>query len=235
MPDKLEKLIKMVYRKWQFDHSGKHRKHPDAQDLACFFEGRMKPQESDKIKAHLSACGSCAEAAAIEAKLRTGPLSQGVPQDLIAWAKSLVPEKSQSPVLEIVFKLKEDAVEIIRAAADILIGQELLPLPVLRSRKIKDFKDEVTIFKDFEKARVELRIENKSGRSFDLSVVVRERQSQQAIRDLRVTLLQNDLELESSLSASGRVTFEGVRIGKYTVEIASLKNKLASILLDVKT
>jgi hypothetical protein len=40
--------------------------------------------------------------------------------------------------------------------------------------------------------------------------------------------------MESSLSDSGKVIFEHVLLGKYTVEISTLDKKLAGILLDIK-
>ena len=117
---------------------------------------------------------------------------------------------------------------------DILVGQEFVPAPVLRSRKAKDFKDEVTILKDFKDIRVEVKIENKVGEAFDLTVLVKEKESQKVIKDLRVTLLRGDLELESYLNDPGKVIFENVLLGKYTIEISTLESKLASVLLEIK-
>jgi hypothetical protein len=116
-----------------------------------------------------------------------------------------------------------------------LVGQELVPAPVLRSRNIRDFKDEVTILKDFKDVRVEAKIENKLGSSFSLTVIVKEKPDLQVIKDLRITLFKGDMELESYHVDSGKVTFEHVACGSYTVAISSLTTTLASVLLDIKT
>jgi succinate dehydrogenase/fumarate reductase iron-sulfur protein len=100
---------------------------------------------------------------------------------------------------------------------------------------VKDFKDEVTILKDLKDIRVEVKIENKAGKAFCLTIMVKQRQTQKIIKDLRVTLLKDDLELESYLTDSGSVTFEHLLLGSYTIEVVSTEDKLASILLDIKT
>ena len=114
------------------------------------------------------------------------------------------------------------------------MGREFLPAPILRSRNIKEFKDEVTILKDFKDIRVELKLENKGRQAFDLTVIVKEKETQKTIKDLRVTLLKQDLELESYLNDSGKVIFENILLGRYTVEILKLEAKLAAILIDIK-
>jgi len=92
----------------------------------------------------------------------------------------------------------------------------------------------VTILKDFLDTRVEVKIENKGGKEFGLFVFVRDKQTQQIIKDLRVTLLKDDLELESYLSRCDKVIFEHVLAGKYVVEISNTSGKIASILLDIR-
>ena len=101
-------------------------------------------------------------------------------------------------------------------------------------RSIKDFKDEVTILKDFRDVRVEVKIESRKTKDFNVLIVVKQRVTQELLKDLRVTLLKDDVELESYLTDSGSVTFEHISLGKYSVEISSSDNKLAVVLLDVK-
>ena len=154
---------------------------------------------------------------------------------MLKYVKNLVRPEDKPPILEIILKLKEKALELLNTTGDILVGQELVPAPVLRSRQMKDFKDEVTILKDFKDIRVEVKIENKHGEFFNVTVMVKEKETQKVIKDLRVCLLKDELELESYLNDAGKVTFEHILLGKYTVEISTLENKLASILLDIKT
>ena len=234
MQENLEKLIKIVYKKWKLDQPKATQPHLDEETLACFIEGRLAPKENERIQAHLIGCERCAEAFAVSLKPEVRE-NQVVPEQLMQEVKRLIKEQDKLSILEIGLRFKEKAIEIMNTTGDILVGQELIPAPVLRSRKVKDFKDEVTILKDFKDIRVEVKIENKAGEAFDLTVLVKEKETQKIIKDLRVTLLRQDLELESYLNDSGKVIFENVLLGKYTVEISTLETKLASVRLEIKT
>ena len=233
MQDKLESLIKLIYKKWKLDRHKAEVLHPDEESLACFLEARLSKEESEQIKAHLISCESCAEAFALNLRIRGTEIGE-VPGELLERVKDLLMLENKPFLLEIVLKLKEKALEILDTTGDVLVGQELVPAPVLRSRKIKDFKDEVIILKDFKDIRVEVKVENKGGEAFDVVIMVKQKQTQKIMKDLRVTLLKDDLELESYLSGSGSVTFEHVLWGKYRLEISSIEDRLASILLDIK-
>jgi hypothetical protein len=234
--NKLERLIKIIYQKWKSENSQVFSVHPAEEDMACFLEGKLSPQETEQIKLHLLSCERCSETLGIQLRLKeTEVKMKEIPEELIARAKGLVMPKEKTPFLEIFLRLKENILELLNTTGDILLGQELVPAPVLRSRQIKDFKDEVTILKDFKDIRVQIKIENKGQSYFNLIVVVKEKQTSQCIKDLRITLIRDDLELESYLTEAGRVTFEHVAIGKYTIELLSTEEKLASILLDIKT
>jgi hypothetical protein len=233
MQDKLETLVKMVFRIWMRDTTKKEEAHPDEEDLVCFLERRLSEEESTKVKQHLIRCHSCLEALVLNFRLRDATLSE-VPEELISSIQKLLTPKEESPSLEIVLRLKEKLLEMLNVTGDVLVGQELVPAPVLRSRSIKEFKDEVTVLKDFKDIRVEVKIENKGGNKFSLSIIVKQKDTQNILKDLRVTLIKKDLELESYITDSGSVTFEHVLLGKYKVEISSVENKLATVLLDIK-
>lgn len=234
MRDRLEELIKVIYKKWRQDQPKVAGPHPDEETLVCFLEGRLCKVENEDLMAHLLACDNCADIVATQVKAKLTEEKE-VPQELVEYVKNLLLVKDKSSILEIALSLKEKFLEILSTTGDVLVGQELVPAVVLRSRGIKDFKDEVTILKDFKDLRVEIKIENKKGKAFNLTVVSKEKETQKVLKDLRVTLLKDDLELESYLCDSGRVIFEHVLLGKYIVEISQLENRLASILLDIKT
>jgi len=233
MQSKLEKLIKEVYKKWKAVQEAAEGSHPDEETLACFLEARLSEEEMGRIKEHLISCDNCAEAFAFNLGEEARGIKE-VPEEVLAAVKGLLISKDQTSMLEIILRLKEKALEILNTSGDVLLGQELVPASVLRSRSIKDFKDEVTILKDFKDIRVEVRVENKGGKAFNVTIMVKQKQTQKIMKDLRATLFQDDLELESYLTDSGSVTFEHVLLGKYRLEIVNLENKLASILLDVK-
>lgn len=231
MSEKFEKLIKLLYKIWKTGQAEPQAPHPDEETIVCFLENKLSAPESQGIKTHLISCDRCAEIVAVQLKMKTIETRE-IPEALLAAAKNLVPAEDKTSILEIYLKVKEKFLELLNTTGDVLDGQELVPA---RDRQPKDFKDEVTILKDFQNFRVEARIENKLGRAFSLTVVVKEKATQKIMKDLRVTLIRDDLELESYLAEAGKVTFEHVLLGRYTVEISTPENKIASILLEIKT
>ncbi len=233
MPNKLEQLIKVIYEKWKHGHRLADQLHPDDESWACFLEGRLPQEENERIKTHLISCDICAEVFVTQVRLRPAPV-KGLPKELLERVKNLIASEDKLSVIEIVLMLKEKALEILSTTGDVLVGQEFVPAKVLRSRQIKEFKDEITILKDFKDIRVEVKIENKQAQAFDLIVFVKDKQTHRVIKDLRVTLLKDDLELESYLTTCDKVIFEHALAGKYIVEISNIENKIASILLDIR-
>jgi hypothetical protein len=233
MQNKLEQFIRRVYRRWKVRQPAAGAVHPDEETLACFLEGRLTLPERDKVKLHLIACDVCAEAVALQAGLGLGEAKE-VPTEVLERLKTALPPEEQVNVWEVVLKLKEKVLEVLSTTGDVLVGQELVPAPVLRSRKIKEFKDEVTILKDFASIRLEAKIENKHGESFSVTIMAKERETSRILKDLRITLFKGDVELESYVADSGSVIFDNVLLGKYTIEVSNIDRKLASLLLDVR-
>lgn len=232
MPKDLEGLIKLVYRRWKNRYLKTEEAHPDAEAIVSFLEGKLPLAEANNFKAHLIHCDDCAEAVGLNLNSSDAP-DNDIPIGLVNFAK----EKFgviDAPALDIVLRLKEKVLEVLSTGGEILLGQEMVPAAVLRSRNINEFKDEVVILKDFEDIRVQIRIENKSGKYFNLNIQAKSKQSKEVIKDLRVTLFKEDIELESYLDDSGSVIFEHVLLGKYKIELADLERNLASVLLDVR-
>lgn len=229
----MEKLIKTVYRRYKACLLVKEETHPDEENLACFFEGRLSQEESQIIKKHLTLCEDCAEAFAAQIKIKATKELK-LPEGLILKVKDLLIKDPTAPILEILIKFKDEILELLNTSGDVLVGQELVPAPLLRGRQIKDFRNEITILKDFNRIRAEVKIEGKNSSSFSLTVLVKDKQTSGPINDLRISLSKEDgLELESYITESGIAVFERVLLGKYKVEISDLKNISGTILLDI--
>ncbi len=232
MPKDLEGLIRLVYRGWKKRHLKVEEAHPDEEVVVSFLEGRLTLEEAEEFKAHLIRCEDCAETVGLNLT-SYATLDDEIPVGLVNFAREKIGVKD-APALEIVLRLKEKALEVINVTGEMLLGQEMIPASVLRSRNINEFKDEVVILKDFEDIRIQVRIENKSGKYFNLNIQAKSKQSKEVIKDLRVTLFKGDIELESYLNDSGSVIFEHVLLGKYKVELGDLEGNLASVLIDVR-
>ncbi len=233
MPEKIEKFIKTVYEKWKNQQPQAQGVHPDEEDIACFLENKLSDQECETVKNHLIHCDRCAEIVAIQLALKPAR-ALDVPRQLVARVKDLARPQEQIPALQICLRLREKILEILNTTGNVLVGQELVPAPVLRSRKINEFKDEVTVLKEFAGMRVEVKILSQEAGVFSLIILATEKTTQKIMKDLRFTLIREGLEMESYLSSLGKVTFEHVLLGKYTVEISTIESKLASILLDIR-
>ena len=234
MYSRLEALIEKLYKQWKSGRLRKEDAHPDEETLACFAEGKLSVSQTERVKAHLVNCDICSEAVALNIKLESAHEAKEVPCDLSTRLKEKLFAEEQTSWLEIILLLKDKTMEIINITGDVLVGQELMPAPILRSRSIKEFKDEITILKDFGEISVEARIENKTQGAFNVVVAAKAKDTQKLIKDIRVSLLKDDVELESYLASSGSVIFEHILAGKYKVEISGINEKLASILLDIR-
>ncbi|MFA5362475.1 MAG: hypothetical protein WC335_04420 [Candidatus Omnitrophota bacterium] len=228
---KLEKLIAAVYGKWRDSRQKKISAHPDEESLALFIEDKLSSPESDKIREHMIQCRQCAEL--IAAQVRRTDEEPEFASALIEKIKNNVAQELGNYFLEIMLRVKDRTLEILHTTGDVLVGQEFVPAAVLRGRSIKDFKDEVIVLKDFKDIRVEIKIESRDGGIFAAAVVVRDKGTQSVIKDARVILLKEGVELESYVSDSGKVCFEHIPLGAYCVEIVYAGEKSAVIVLEI--
>ncbi len=234
MDNNLEKITKIIYRQWKSGQSFKGKKHPSEEDLVCFLEGKFSVQDKEAVQKHLLSCDICAEYLSIQLKIQPH-LTLDVPGQLLEKVKKLLGQDPVENLLEIFLKLKDKAMEIIQTTGDVLVGQELVPAPVLRSRKIDEFKEEVSILKDLRQIRILAKIQNKDTKSFNLTITVKDKQSQKVGKNLRITLVKDGIELESYITDSaGSSFFENILPGNYSVEVSREDQKEAVIDLQVK-
>lgn len=229
----IEQFIRKIFRQYKAGEPYPLDTHPAEEEMACFLEDRLSPAESEEVKKHIIHCSSCGEYLGAYLQMKEEQGGQP-PAAVIRYAKGLVSGSEAPGMLDVLIRIKQHALELLRTTGDVIVGQEVVSPSLLRSRSLKDFKDEVVILKDFGDIRLELKIEHRGPRAFDLGIRITEKQTLRAIRDVRVTLVREALELESRIVDSGTVTFEHVVFGRYTVEVARPEKKLASVSLDIK-
>jgi len=234
MLSKFEKIIRVIYREWKgAAGSLADNEHPDEETLACFLEDKLAQADRDLIQAHLLKCNKCAEY--LGAQLKIEPhLSRDLPAYLLEKARKIIGSDAGENIFEILLKLKNKTWEIIQTSGDVLVGQELIPAPVLRSRQISEFKEEVSILKDLHEVRVLAKVESRSNNIFNLSINVKDKQGKETDKDLRITLIRGEVELESYISDTGSRVFENILPGNYRVEITQEARLVATIDLKVK-
>ncbi len=228
-----EKIIRYIYRQKKAIGGVIDNDHPDEEFLVSFLEDKLTQVDNDLIQRHLLKCDVCAEYVSIQLKIEPH-LSKDVPVPLLEKIREIVASEVKDNILEIFVRLKEKVLEIIQTSGDVLVGQELVPAPVLRSRQINEFKEEVSILKDFKEIRVSVKIESKSNKVFSLVINVKNKQGKKISRDLRITLIKDEIELESYVLDSESSIFENIAPGDYTVELTQETKVVAVIDLKVK-
>ena len=206
--------------------------HPSEEEIACFLEGKLDPERAAGIKAHLAACDPCAGLVSDDLEL-SAEGEMEVPESLLARVREMIAAKCQTSALDIILKSTEQGFEIISTTGNVLFGNEFVPAVSLRSGKNPFFKDDLVIAKDFELLSIEVKVENVREAGFNLVISGKEKNSCMLMKDTRVTLLKDNLELESRISEKGRVVFENVYAGKYSIEISNIKQVLATISVEV--
>lgn len=234
MPDNIEELIKKVYKIWKSGCSQVGLIHPDEEKIVCFLERTLPPEEEEEIKIHLINCEKCAELFAIQAKLSLSAI-ESVPVELLKKIKNLAIQANNFLVLEIILQVKDNFLKLLNTNGDNIIDEGLMPGVLLRSPgEEKNIKGGVTVLKKFGSLNLQIKIKNKTGKTFDLSVFFKKNTFQKKIQKGRVTLLKDGVELESYFTNSGNVIFEDIFIGRYTLEIFVPKNKIVRVILDIQ-
>jgi len=233
MQEKIEQIISRVYKNWRRQHEQTGIDCPDEEVLADFLEGRLAEEEGERLKRHLIRCDDCLEVVSlVSQKIEEIPL----PEELITRVKDIVMQqtKIQPALLEIILALRQTTIDLIKTSGDILFGQEFAPLPVLRSRNIKDFGEEVKIVKDLGSIRTEIEIENKTNYSARITVKLSDVNSGKPSEALRVSLIRNEAEVESYISEAGKAVFDHIVADKYEIEISSPQVIIGRVLLEIK-
>jgi hypothetical protein len=232
MLSNFEKVVRVIYREWK--HSGPViEEHPTEEALTCFLEEKLAQTDWDLIQKHLLKCEICAEYLSTQLKVEPH-LSRDVPRALLERIRKLVNDGVKENIFEIFLRLKEKALEIIQTSGDVLVGQELVPAPVLRSRRINEFKEEVSILKDLRQVRVLVKVESKGRKAFGLVVSIKDKQGRNLSSTLRITLIKDNLELESYVSDTEGSVFENIPPGDYRVEVLQEAHLVAAVDLKVK-
>ncbi len=233
MSQDLEKLVKEVYKKWKRRFTIKRGNHLDEEDSLALISGGLSLKKAAKFKNHILFCEKCAESFALSIKLLK--IQEIEPPDkLLDSTWELINKEISERRLDIFLTVKDKLLKLLNTTGDVLVGQELISAAVFRGKKTKVFQNAVVIYKDFKTIKVEVGIEAKEKGSFSLQVSLKEKTAQKTGKDLRISLIKDNLELESYLSLTGKVVFEHVLFGRYTVEISSLTEKVAEIILDIK-
>ena len=229
---RIEEVIKMVYRLYRKSIGKANSPCPDEETLVCFSEGRLSKGELEKIQEHIISCRRCAEVISLLCQRLKG--EREVPEFLVKKAKSLVEQRPLTSILEIILVLKEKALQILEATGDVILDNQIVPLPVLRSRQISELPEEVRLIKEFKEIKITVHIQRIEKDKIRITLNLVDKINLLPLSDLRLLLLKGTHELESYEAISGNVVFDKVSLGRYAIEILREDEKLGAIHLEIK-
>lgn len=230
---KIERLVKMAYEQWK--PAVPSSSHPDDETLASFLEHKLDKEAEAHVQMHLLRCKECAEMIVAQLGALREADSPQPSSAILERARASIKQALGQSVLEVLIKAKNTFLELVSTSADVLVGQEVIPATVLRSRHINEFKDEVVIFKDFKDIRVEMRIAQKAQGVFEAAVTAKNKLDQTLWEDVRLTLIRDGCQLESYQNDTGKACFQQLKAGKYIVEIQAQQELKASVILEIST
>ncbi len=234
MKNKFESILKKVLnavKKRKNSNTGKRCLTDE--DLTVIVEGKTSEVERDKVFSHILSCQNCALLLK-EHLLIMGDLDKKgmleTPQELIQAAMDLVGPGIASNMLEVVLNLKEKVIELVKATGDVLIGPELIPVPVLRSQGKDDkFENKVKIVKAFDNVLIEVVVERKKPNICDIELRLTEKDLKRKAEGLRVTLMKDNKEIESSLIDEGKIIFREIKPDRYKISIMKEGKQLGAV------
>ncbi|MDD5669128.1 MAG: hypothetical protein PHE58_03750 [Candidatus Omnitrophica bacterium] len=232
MTDRLEKVIGLVYKKWKRSVAKKAGPHPSAEELASFAQKTLSSEDRPAILEHILRCKVCSDILAIQVLQPFDDFT--VPEELIALAHESVGRELRKSCLEIVIRLKDLFFDIVSTTGDIRGDRKFVPSAVLRSRDMREIKNDVCIIKDLKNCRVEVRIENILHKGCRVTVVVKEKITGRVIKDARCSLMREGIELESYGTDSGKSVFEYISAGIYEITVVLRRNRLGAVMLEIR-
>ena len=134
--DRTEKIVKAIYRLYRRGYVQPASSCPDEESLVCFCEGKFSGLDLEVLQKHISVCQDCAEKVILFNRATEEIVIP--PKLLIEKTKNLLARNFSVKILEIVLKVKEKALKIIKTNADIIFNDEIMPLAILRSKQGKD-------------------------------------------------------------------------------------------------
>lgn len=214
----------------------KNNQCPNEEMVACYIDGLLSSKEKDTLDQHLLSCPSCKEIFSIQGEVAKIQKEEGVgfvPDYVTKEAQQLVHEKYGVKILKLVASFSDKVFEAIQTTGEVISGHQLQPNFALRdssgTKQIKTF----SVRKIFNNIRVDLEITRESGDSNTIIVRVMDNQTEIPNNDLRVTLIQSEIELESYITQNGKAIFENVKSGQYIFEISQVDSIVGAITVEL--
>ncbi len=203
--------------------------------MACYLEGLLSPREKTRLDQHLTACASCQEnlqmqmAVADQQRLEgVGPVSQ----QIIERAQNLVSERFGLNMVDVIINFSGQIFESLKTSGEIILGPSTPLTYKLRSKPQENAKM-LVVHKKTKALQLTIEIAREKK---DLNTVILKMKDSKnilALDGLRVSLLECKTEIESHPTQKGKVIFQGIQPGRYTIQIFKKEKPLMEVSLQL--
>jgi len=235
---KIEKLLKIAYKKVASQFKGKPASECLTEEsMACFFDGKLLGEELNMFNEHILSCKKCAMTLKHNITIsRTMKEEVSVPPHLEKLAKSLVSEEAGLNIFDLVINFTNESIELIRTTGNVLMGPELVPAHAFRSSGENDkLSNEIKITKALSDVIAEIGIEKQRLDLANIVVRLTEKETNKKAKEIRVSLIKDDRELQSYLVENGKVKFEEVKASDYKIYLTKDEKKIGLITITITT
>lgn len=216
----------------------KKKKHncPSDEIVACYVDGILPDSEKAAVDDHMLSCSSCRENITIQKEVVKLQQLQGLdfaPSYLTERAKGLVAESAAGKgILELIIDFSEQMFEAIRTTGEVLVGPSRPPVFSLRAGSANVSKV-LFVKKVFDDIRVEVELMRSRDDLNTVNLTFKDDKTEKLVVDLRATLINDDIELESYVTQNGKVAFENIKQGKYKIDISKVDSFVGVIVLEL--
>ena len=195
---------------------------PDDALIANYADGLLSPWQRRSVERHLQRCSECRLLVGTVRDLSAHQRREGlapVPKDVADWSRRFVSAVAKRhQLLDIVAAFTDRAVRAIQTTGTVLRGPAAQPAYAVR-RASADRSRTVIVQQSLGSVRVQVQVTGMDRGLHAVSLRATAPRSRSSIDDMRATLVQGDMELESHPFRRGSVTFESLRPGRYAITL----------------
>ncbi len=209
-------------------------KCPDDETLAALAEGKLEESLADELLMHAARCPECLFTLRVIKTVLSEKDKEDriiIPQRALARAKALDPSRNQT--MELVIQFAKGVAKVLKMSDDVR-GQAVAATDATRGEGHVVSETLVTFSKLMPPFRTDVDVEKTKPDRGEITVKMTDAESGLPARGVRVSLFDDDLELESSMLDGGTAVFENLKFGQYRVEITRVGEPLGKITLEMK-
>lgn len=154
-----------------------------------------------------------------------------VPEHVIKNAKNLFHQPFGTHVWSLVVHFTNNAVKMLKS--DGVFVNPILSYSQLLRGQLPQNPKTIVIKKNFSAIGIQVEIERAKNSTNRIVICAQDLKTHTPVNDFRITLFENDMELESHITYKGKTNFENMHDGRYIVDITATHRPIARISLEL--